>query len=158
RTYVFSARVPRGAVTRALYWDTPDPYHYVRLCDDPDDRGGELLLVGGEDHKTGQEHASSDPHARLDAWARERFPRLGEIVDCWSGQVLEPMDTLAFIGRNPGDENVWIVTGDSGNGMTHGAIAGLLLPGLIAGREHPWAALYDPSRKPVRAALAFTRE
>src|SRR5262245_57356956 len=57
RTYVVAALVPRGAVTRALYYDTPWPYHYVRL--QPVAGGGpramDALIVGGEDHKTGQE-------------------------------------------------------------------------------------------------------
>jgi glycine/D-amino acid oxidase-like deaminating enzyme len=44
---------------------------------------------------------------------------------------------------------VFIATGDSGMGMTHGTIAGILLPELINGREHPWLEVYDPSRKPV---------
>jgi Rieske Fe-S protein len=83
---------------------------------------------------------------------------MGEVTHHWSGQVMEPMDALAYIGRNPGDENVWIVTGDSGNGMTHGALAGLLLRDLIQGRDHPWAKLYDPSRKSLRAAPTFMRE
>src|ERR1700751_4151824 len=71
---------------------------------------------------------------------------------------MEPVDGLAFIGRNPLDEdNVFIATGDSGMGMTHGTIAGLLLTDLILGRPNPWAALYDPSRKTLRAALEFAR-
>jgi len=67
---------------------------------------------------------------------------------------MEPVDAMAFIGRNPADEpNVFIVTGDSGNGMTHGAIAGMLITDLIAGRENPWAKLYDPSRKAMKPLL-----
>ena len=64
---------------------------------------------------------------------------------------METIDGLAFIGRNPLDEdNVYIATGDSGMGMTHGTIAGMLLTDLILGRENPWATLYDPSRKTLR--------
>ncbi len=33
-TYVIGVTVPKGSVTRALYWDTGDPYHYVRLQSD----------------------------------------------------------------------------------------------------------------------------
>ena len=157
RTYVIAAPVPRGSVTRALFWDTLDKYHYVRL-ESPPGEAEDLLIVGGEDHKTGQEHEEIDRHHKLAAWARTRFPMLGGIRYAWSGQVLEPMDALAYIGRNPNDENVWIVTGDSGNGMTHGAIAGLLLRDLILGRENPWTRLYDPSRRSLRAALEFGRE
>ncbi|MGH7338316.1 MAG: Rieske 2Fe-2S domain-containing protein, partial [Myxococcota bacterium] len=43
-------------------------------------------------------------------------------------------------------------------GMTHGAIAGLLLTDLILGRDNPWSEIYDPSRKSVRAIAEFARE
>jgi Rieske Fe-S protein len=73
-----------------------------------------------------------------------------KIIYQWSGQVMEPVDGLAFIGRNPGDEkNVFIITGDSGNGMTHGTIGGMLLTDLIMDRQNNWAELYDPARKPI---------
>src|SRR5438477_2761771 len=69
------------------------------------------------------------------------------------------MDALAFIGRNPGDEdNVYIVTGDSGMGLTHGTIAGMMIRDQILGRESPWSRLYDPSRKSLRSALTFAEE
>ena len=151
-TYVIGARVPRGAVPRVLSWDTGDPYHYVRTHDD-------LLIVGGEDHKSGQASDSPARYARLEAWARARFPMMGEVEFVWGGQVMETQDYLAFIGRNPMDhENIYVVTGDSGMGMTHGTIAGMLLSDLILGRSNPWEALYDPSRVTLRAAAGFARE
>ncbi len=151
RTYVIAGRVPRGSVPKALYWDTADPYHYVRLQND-------LLIVGGEDHKTGQAADGELRFQALESWARERFP-IQDLAYRWSGQVMEPVDYLAFIGRNPGDEeNIFIATGDSGHGMTHGTIAGMLLTDLIVGQENPWAKIYDPSRKPVKSLGAYTRE
>src|SRR5205807_1298928 len=114
---------------------------------------------GGEDHKTGQADDSAERFARLETWARKRFPMLGKIQFRWSGQVMEPVDGVAFIGRNPLDsENIFIATGDSGMGMTHGTIAGLLLADLILGRPNPWAGLYDPSRKTISAADEFALE
>ena len=152
-TYVVGARIPRGSVTRALYWDTLDPYHYVRLQSAPDGRGGhDLLIVGGEDHKSGQADDGAERYARLEAWARERFPMIERVEFHWSGQVMEPVDGVAFIGRNPGDpRNVYLATGDSGMGMTHGTIAGILITDLLTGRECAWAPLYDPSRKTLRS-------
>ena len=155
RTFVVGARVKAGTVPRLLLWDTPDPYHYVRL--QPAD-GHDVLIVGGEDHKTGQADDGEDRFGRLEAWTRERFP-VERFEFRWSGQVMEPIDSLALIGRNPLDsDNVYIATGDSGNGMTHGTIAGMLLTDLIAGRENPWTNLYDPSRKTLGAAKEFARE
>lgn len=166
-TYVLALEVPRGAAPHALFWDTaqeagmqgssgPIPYHYVRL-----ESGAEndLLIVGGEDHKTGQASDFEERFLRLEKWTRERFPVAGEIVYRWSGQVMEPIDGMGYIGRNPLDAgNVFIATGDSGNGMTHGVIAGLLISDLIQGRENPWSKLYDPSRKSLRSALDFAHE
>jgi nitrite reductase/ring-hydroxylating ferredoxin subunit len=83
---------------------------------------------------------------------------LGEVTHEWSGQVLEPTDSLAFIGRNPMSDNVYIVTGDSGHGMTHSTIGGLLITDLILGRQSPYEKLYDPTRKPKSALKEFANE
>lgn len=156
QTYVIGARIQRGSITRALYWDTPDPYHYVRIQEL--DENSELLIVGGEDHKTGQEDDADTRFSSLENWTRERFP-IADIVYRWSGEVMEPVDGLAFIGRNPLDkDNVYIATGDSGNGMTHGTIAGILISDLISGRENDWETLYEPSRKTLRALPEFAKE
>ncbi len=163
RSFVIGARVPRGLIPRGLYWDTPDPYHYVRLQDAENNSGTreehEILLVGGEDHKTGQANDAEERFRRLEKWARERFPMMGEIEYRWSGQVMEPVDYMGFIGKNPGnDEHIYIATGDSGNGMTHGTIAGILLTDLILGRKNNWSSLYDPARVSLRAMAEFAKE
>ena len=154
RTFAIGARVPMDAVPDILLWDTLDPYHYVRL--QPIRDGGEardILIVGGEDHKTGQADDAPDRYRRLESWARVRFP-IQEVEQRWSGQVMEPDDALGFIGRDPlGPDNVYIVTGDSGHGLTHGTIAGILLGDLIGGRANPWESLYDPSRVTLNASV-----
>ena len=165
-TYVVAARLPHGAVTPALYWDTQDPYHYVRLerttnralggdNDDPVD----LLIVGGEDHKTAQASDTEERFERLDRWMRDHFPAAGPLEYRWSGQVMETQDGLGFIGRNPMDaDNVYVITGDSGMGMTHGTIGGMLVCDLIQGRPNRWAPLYDPSRIRAGAVGDFLKE
>jgi len=156
RTYVIAARVKKGTLPKALWWDTGDydtnpnipPYHYIRLQNF--DANYDLLISGGEDHNTGLADADVIPEeARYDmieTWTRDRFP-IEDIVYHWSGQVMEPMDSLGYIGRNPMDKkNIYIITGDSGNGMTHGTIGGLLIPDLIMGVENEWEKIYNPSR------------
>ena len=160
QTYVIGARVPKGSVTRALYWDTPDPYHYLRL--ETVGKGADaydVLIVGGEDHKTGQEDDANKRFGALERWTRHRFPNVEGIEYRWSGEVMEPIDGLAFIGRNPMDsDNVFIATGDSGNGMTHGTIAGILLTDMIVGRKNAWESIYDPSRVTLKALTEFAKE
>jgi glycine/D-amino acid oxidase-like deaminating enzyme/nitrite reductase/ring-hydroxylating ferredoxin subunit len=160
QTYVIGARIPKGSVTRGLYWDTPDPYHYLRI--ETVGKGAEaydVLIVGGEDHKTGQQDDANKRYGALERWTRHRFPMVESIEYRWSGEVMEPIDGLAFIGRNPMDQpNVFIATGDSGNGMTHGTIAGILLTDLILGRKNAWESIYDPSRITLKALPEFAKE
>jgi glycine/D-amino acid oxidase-like deaminating enzyme/nitrite reductase/ring-hydroxylating ferredoxin subunit len=154
RTYAIGARIHTGSVPAALYWDTEDPYHYVRLQPEGDH---DVLIAGGEDHKTGQ----GDPNTsfgKLEKWTRDRFGVVTSIEYRWSGQVMEPADGVAFIGRNPGNEHIYIATGDSGMGMTHGTIAGMLLTDLIQGRKNPWVEVYDPSRKTLGSTVEYVKE
>jgi Rieske Fe-S protein len=157
-TYVVGLGVNPGRVPDALIWDTADPYHYVRLAGKPAADGTDTLIVGGEDHKTGQAHDGEERFGRLEAWARERVAGLGAVTHKWAGQVLETLDGLAYIGRNPGDQNVYVATGDSGMGMTHGTAAGILIPALIATGDHPWKDAFSPSRKPVGGVTDFVTE
>jgi Rieske Fe-S protein len=144
RTYVIGARVPKGAIQKALYWDSADPYHYVRLQEESDH---DVLIVGGEDHRTGQEDDGDERFKRLRQWTFKYFPEAEDVLYRWSGQFLETHDGLAFIGRfSSGEPNVYLITGDSGMGMTHGTIGGMLVSDLIAGRENPWTDVFDPSR------------
>ncbi len=157
-TYVLGLRVTRET-EHALFWDTaqtaedekqtfgPVRYHYIRFARDEQ---GDVLIVGGEDHKSGQAQDFEQRFAKLERWTRDQFPFVGDMTDRWSGQVMEPVDGIAYIGRNPREKNVYVVTGDSGNGMTHGTIGGLVIVDLIAGRDNPWAQLYDPSRKTLK--------
>jgi glycine/D-amino acid oxidase-like deaminating enzyme len=86
------------------------------------------LIIGGEDHKTGQEEDPKKLFRRLERWARHRFP-ITEVRQQWSGQILETLDGLAHIGTDPGGlKNVYVATGDSGMGMTHGTMAAQYAP------------------------------
>lgn len=149
RTYAIGLKIERGAVPDVLLWDNLDPYHYVRL--QPRDDGSDLLLVGGEDHKAG---GSDDAEARFDRlaeWTKVQLGSVGEIAFRWSGQVLEPIDYMPFIGRAIGARNIFLATGDSGQGMTNGVSAGMLLcDQIMNGAEH--ADVYSPARLPPKAA------
>ena len=158
RTYVVGGLIPRENAPKGLFWDTPDPYHYIRTVACEEDPNQMWLLVGGEDHRVGQEKDCSVCFDVLIGWAKAHFPQLKEITYRWSGEIFEPVDSLAFIGKNPGNEKVYICTGDSGNGITHGTIAGILLPDLILGKANAWQKLYDPSRKSLSTLGIYLEE
>lgn len=159
-TYVIGARIPRNSVHKALFWDTLKNYHYVRIAESAKNMGGDqILIIGGEDHKVGQENDGRQRHQALEEWGRKYFPMMKECIYRWSGEVMEPIDSLAFIGKNsPDNTNIYIVTGDSGNGMTHGTIAGILITDLILDRHNEWIDIYDPSRHSNASFLAMTKE
>jgi glycine/D-amino acid oxidase-like deaminating enzyme/nitrite reductase/ring-hydroxylating ferredoxin subunit len=154
RTYAIAGVVPRGSVPDALLWDTLDPYHYVRIQERSEDE--DWLIVGGEDHRSGE---ASDMDRRIGAlaeWTRRRYPGFGAVEYSWSGQVLETVDFMPFSGRNPGSENVYVHTGDSGQGITNGVAGALTIVPLILGEDSRFAEVLDPSRKP--ASLTALRE
>jgi len=155
RSYAIALAMPKDAVTDALYWDTLDAYHYVRLQPGDND---DYLIVGGEDHKTGEADDAEKRFAALEAWARERFAHLRDVAFRWSGQVLEPYDFAGYVGRDPDNDHIYFVTGDSGQGITNGAVAGLLLPALMAGEDHAWKKLYDPARVTLASAGTYMSE
>jgi glycine/D-amino acid oxidase-like deaminating enzyme/nitrite reductase/ring-hydroxylating ferredoxin subunit len=155
-TYVIGFTVPENYIEDGLYWDDAEPYHYIRKYFDGED---DILIIGGEDTKTGQEENPDERFECLEQWANEHFPMIDLVKYKWSGQVMEPVDALSFIGKDPEMENhVYISTGDSGMGMTHAAISGMLLRDLILGRENKWAEIYDPKRVTLSAANEFIKE
>lgn len=168
RTYVIAGKILKGLLPYSLWWDTGDPdskwvsqpYHYVRL--ESYDEKYDLLIAGGEDHKTGQADeeniSESARYYRLEAWTRHYFPMLDDISYRWSGQVMEPVDSLGFMGKNQGDDNIYIITGDSGNGMTHATIGAMIICDSILDIKNKWEDLYSPSRITFKTAGDFIKE
>jgi glycine/D-amino acid oxidase-like deaminating enzyme/nitrite reductase/ring-hydroxylating ferredoxin subunit len=154
RSYVLACRID-GEVPDGLFWDNEDPYHYLRL----QEAGGEkLLVVGGEDHKTGQEEDTEARFRALLDYAVSRFKVRG-VPYRWSAQVVEPVDGLPFLGRNSLSTHVYVGTGYSGTGMTFGTLAAMIASDLILERENAWARLFDATRvKPLAAAKEFVSE
>jgi len=145
RTYALSGPVPKGNVPDALLWDTFDAYHYVRI--QPLSENDDLLIVGGEDHRSGEASDMTERLSRLEQWARDRYPSLGSISHRWSGQVMEPMDFMPYSGLNPGQKKIFVHTGDSGQGITNAVAGSLTILPLILGEESRYAPLFDPARK-----------
>jgi len=156
RSYCIAIPVAPGTIPHALYWDTADPYHYVRVApgDSPE---RELVIVGGADHRTGQ----GDPieaWAEVERWTRRWLRLDGTIIARWSGQIIEPVDGPAHIGKSPDLDHVYVATGDSGNGLTHGTIAGLLIPELMRGHNPAWADVYAPNRSHLHSLGTLIKE
>jgi glycine/D-amino acid oxidase-like deaminating enzyme/nitrite reductase/ring-hydroxylating ferredoxin subunit len=158
RSYVVALPLTKFPDSPALLWDTQTPYHYLRFATHPE-TGEPILVLGGEDHRTGQDVQPDRHFTRLRNWAMRTLDGDVRPLAQWSGQIIEPVDGLAYIGRNPGDHaNVFIATGDSGHGLTHGTLAGLIIRDLIFSEASPWESLYDPSRLSLRSLPRFVKE
>lgn len=158
RTYVLGFSIPKQTTEKSLYWDILDPYHYVRF-QTMEDRDHDLLIVGGEDHKTGQDTYPADRYEALEKWTRKGIPQAEELLYRWSGQVMETVDGLAFLGHNPMDEkNVYVISGDSGNGTTHATIGAMIITDQILGEKNPWEEVYAPHRIHLMSTGPFLKE
>ena len=168
RSYIIGLLIDKGKIPPTLWWDTGDqhsvwsttPYHYARV--QPFNQQHDILICGGEDHRVAnpnhEDRVDEDRFAHLEAWAYDHFPAAGRIVHRSSHLRMEPIDSLGYIGKNPGDSNLYIATGDAGTGLTYAAIAGLLIPDLITGKNNAWEDLYNPSRTPVQVLGEFLGE
>ena len=146
-SYVVAGTVARGDVPDALWWDTADPYQFVRI--DPR-RDHDVVIFGGEDHKTGQEEDTDARFSRLGDRLRAIVPA-AVVTHRWSGQVIETPDGLPYIGKSA--DRQYSATGYAGNGLTFGTLAGILISDAILGRSNPWAELFEPSRKALTRGL-----
>ncbi|MBK5298495.1 MAG: FAD-dependent oxidoreductase [Vicinamibacteria bacterium] len=142
-SYVVAGRVETGRVPDALFWDTAAPYHYLRL--EPH-RDHDLVIFGGEDHKTGQVQDTAGCYKRLEETLSSLIPGV-EVVHRWSGQVIETPDGLPYIGRVV--DHQYAATGFGGNGLTFGTLGAMIASDAVLGRPNPWDALFDPGRTAI---------
>jgi glycine/D-amino acid oxidase-like deaminating enzyme/nitrite reductase/ring-hydroxylating ferredoxin subunit len=140
-TYAVGAKLQSGVIPPASFWDTADPYFYLRI---DRHRGYDYAILGGADHKTGQASQPQEHYKRVEQRLRQMFPQV-EIDHRWSGQVVETNDGLPYIGEIIPHQ--FIATGFSGNGMTFGTLAAIMACDAFAGRRNPWSSLFDVHRK-----------
>ncbi len=152
-SYAVAARLPLDTAL-AAYWDTAEPYHYIRV---DRDEAGIRLIVGGEDHKTGQEEDTRARFAALESWLTRLAPT-ASVTHRWSGQVIETPDGLPFIGEAA--HRQYIATGFAGNGMTFGTLAAMIVRDAITNAApNPWRELFDVNRSAIaRGPLDYLRE
>ena len=143
-SYVIAGRVPKGTVPDSLFWDTASAYHFLRI--EPH-RSFDVVIFGGEDHKTGQADDTPERYERLARTLGALIPRI-EITHHWSGQVIDTPDGLPFIGTTAPHQH--LATGFNGNGLTFGTLGATMATDAILGRTNPWAELLEPNRSILR--------
>jgi glycine/D-amino acid oxidase-like deaminating enzyme/nitrite reductase/ring-hydroxylating ferredoxin subunit len=150
RSYALAMRIDPGAAPPGTHISTEQPHHSVRRADVD---GETYLVVSGESHPVGRAEDTEERYARLEEWARERYP-VGDAAYRWSVQDTYPADLVPYVGRlHGGDGHIHVATGFGGWGMSNGTMAGRLLAAEIGGEPLPWAEVYDPNRRPPRRSL-----
>jgi glycine/D-amino acid oxidase-like deaminating enzyme/nitrite reductase/ring-hydroxylating ferredoxin subunit len=155
RSYAMAVKLEDEAYPEELAYDMYDPYHYYRtqLID-----GEKFLIVGGEDHRTGEEPNTNGCFLKLESHVRSHF-KVKAIVNQWSSQYFEPVDGLPYIGHLPGNPStVFVATGYGGNGITYSHVAAIALKHLIFEENDPFRNVFSPSRlKPVAGFTDFVK-
>lgn len=151
-SYVSGARLPRGSLPGALWWDTSDPYYFLRVenlvdCD--------YAIFGGRDEKTGQEESAVKQLEKLEHDLQRLMPA-AETGERWLGQVIETADGLPYIGETA--ERQFIGTGFGGNGFTLGTVSALMARDRFLQRANPWSELFDPGRKTISSGWRYISE
>jgi Rieske Fe-S protein len=114
--------------------------------------GEELLLVGGDGHKTGTGGDTEARYRRLVDFAREHWD-VQSVAYRWSAQDNSTADGIPYVGKlTPRTDTVFMATGFAKWGMTGGTAAAHLLTDLLLDRPNPTAAMFDPNRLNLRAS------
>jgi len=155
RSYALSARLD-GPVPQGMYLSVDSPSRSVRSARM---NGGEVVILGGEGHKVGQDPDTRQRYAALEEWSRAQFP-ISSIDYRWSAQDYVPVDHVPFVGPvSPGRDRVLVATGFKKWGMSNGSAAGVMLADRIAGRENPYADFFDTNRlNPKQSVKELVKE
>jgi glycine/D-amino acid oxidase-like deaminating enzyme/nitrite reductase/ring-hydroxylating ferredoxin subunit len=147
RSYAISARVD-GRGPEGMFLSVDSPTRSVRPH--YSDRGT-YLVIGGEEHKTGQEEDTEARYAAIEDWARERFG-VTAIEHRWSAQDYIPADGIPYVGPLDDGSRVMVATGFKKWGMTNGTAAAIMLSELVLGRPGRWLPVFDPKRLKLGAS------
>lgn len=149
RTYALGMKI-RQKFPGGMYLSAESPSRSLRSQPIED---GELVLLIGEEHKTGQHKEVSDYYMKLEKFAYDNFD-VESIPYHWSTQDCMPLDDIPYIGQiKSGVKNIYVATGFKKWGMTHSTIAGALIRDLIVNRKNLWAELYNPSRFTLKQSI-----
>lgn len=143
RSYIIGIRA-KGEFEDSLFWDLEKPYHYLRKAFD---NKGEVILIGGADHRTGNKAGKKklNPYEELLEFANKRF-EVKSMDYAWSDQFYASADGLPYIGRLMGEENLWYASGFDGNGLVLGSLAAMILGESVLGEELSYAPFFSPQR------------
>ncbi|KAB7704218.1 FAD-dependent oxidoreductase [Bacillus aerolatus] len=141
RSYVIAIK-PKKTFPGGMYITAEQPTRSVRSAVY---NGEEVLLVGGEGHKTGKGQPTADHYQHLKDFAEKEFG-IDKLLFSWSTQDLFSLDNIPYIGKSSKDDNIYTATGFKKWGMTTSIISGQLISDLILNKQNRYAELFSPER------------
>ncbi|MNJ36873.1 Gamma-glutamylputrescine oxidoreductase [compost metagenome] len=142
RSYVVAIE-PEIPLEQGMYINCGEPKRSLRSAQL---NGEQVILVGGESHKTGKGECTFRHYEELEKFGGQLFGAK-RIPYRWSTQDLITVDEVPYIGTITSDvDNVFVATGFAKWGMTNGTVAALMFRDLIMGHNNKYTELYKPSR------------
>jgi glycine/D-amino acid oxidase-like deaminating enzyme/nitrite reductase/ring-hydroxylating ferredoxin subunit len=142
RSYVLAAKT-RQKYPGGMYLSVDKPTRSLRSATI---NGEEMVLIVGEDHKTGQGIDTQEHYKALETFGQDVFG-IESIPYHWSAQDLITMDKIPYIGEiTSGQPNVMIATGYRKWGMTNATVAALMFRDKVLGNKNIFHNLFTPSR------------
>ncbi len=123
-------------ISETLFWNTADPYIYMRTTDD------NRVLIGGEDEEfvdpAKRDSMITEKSAKLEKKLKKLLPGIKFRADfCWAGTFGETKDGLPYIGEHPNFPSAYFVLGFGGNGITFSVIGMDMVAAMLKGEKHP---------------------
>ncbi|SMC20131.1 Glycine/D-amino acid oxidase [Clostridium acidisoli DSM 12555] len=148
RSYVLGIKI-KEKFPEGMFITAEDPVHSLRSQKDED---GEIVLIGGGKHKTGNQSQTQIHYKNLGDFAKKSF-HLEEILYRWSTQDCMTVDDVPYVGYcSSKTSNIFVATGFGKWGMTNSTAAANILTDLIVKGESPWSPVYNPSRFDISAS------
>lgn len=142
KSYALGVRIKED-YPGGMYFTAEDPGRGLRSTPFED---GELIIVSGEHHKTGEGPNTNIHYKNLVEFANETYS-VTDMLFRWSTQDYTTLDDVPYVGKiTSNSPAVYVATGFKKWGMTNGTASAILLKDLIVKGESPWAPVYDPSR------------
>jgi len=111
---------------------------------------GNLLLVGGGDHRTGYKKGGFNA---VRDFVHRYFPD-GKEKYAWATQDCMSLDGVPYIGRySPATPGLYVATGFNEWGMTSSMAAAQILADMIEGKKNPNASVFSPQRSMLQPQL-----
>ncbi len=143
RSYIIAAKA-KQEIKNGMYINAETPTRSIRPISINNE---DLLLIGGDGHKTGQ---SDDPmmnhYEALYTFANKHFD-VDSVPYRWSAQDLVTLDKVPYVGRlTKAQHNVFVATGFRKWGMTNSTNAAKLIADLIMEKDNPYEEFFSPGR------------